>query len=244
MRWLRKSAVVLAVVLSWAGLPSVSQAGWITLMSGQSGNVQPTDASEFWYGAHSTPPLVAIDTVSGSGTVQAVTGGGISFFNSLGVPVLLNLTDGSAYLAGGSPPSGVTASGPGGTSAGTPASAAPLAGVPIPPDYTHLNIALTTSDAGAQVLTASVLDGSSAALGSGSVVVPEGGWWVLGLGPDQQPTPEPLPEPTPTPTPEPVPTPTPSPAPGVPEPATVALAASGVILVLPWLRRNRRASAK
>lgn len=238
MRWLQRGAALLAVVASWAGLPAVCEAGWIMLTSGQSGSARPTDLYEFWYGSSATPPLLAIDTVSGAGTVQAVTGGGTSFFNGLGTPVLLNLSDGSAYLAGGSPPAGATARGPEGTTAGPPASAAPQAGVPIPSDSTRLGIVLAPSGAGAQVLTASVLGADQAVLGSGSVVVPEGGWWVLGLGSGQQPTPAPLPEPTPTPVPEPAPTP--SPAPGVPEPGAMALAGSGVFLVLPWLRRNRR----
>lgn len=243
MRWTQRSAVGLAVLVSWVCAPSVSEAGWITLTSGQSGNAQPTDASEFWYGAHSPPPLVAVDTLSGTGTVQAVTGGGTTFFTSLGVPVLLNLSDGSAYLAGNSPPPGSTDRGPGGAPAGALASAAPQTGAPIPDGYSRLGVALALDARGSWVLTASAL-GSDGTSDSGSVVVPESGWWVIGLGPDQQPTPQPLPEPTPTPTPEPTPSPSPSPTPGVPEPTTMALAASGLFLVLPWLRQRRRGAAK
>lgn len=232
MRWLQRIAVLFAVTTSWGYLPSVSEAGWLTLTSGNSGNVQPTGVSEFWYGSSSTPPLVAVDTVSGAGAIQAVTGGGTSFFTGLGTPVLLNLSDGSAYLAGGSPPTGATHRGPGGTTAGTPTSAAPQTGIPASPDYTRLGVTLVLD--GSWALTVSVVGGDGAGLGSGSVIVPESGWWVIGLGSGQQPAPEPSLEPTPI--------PEPSPAPGVPEPATMALASSGAFLVLPWLRRRCHAA--
>lgn len=150
--------------------------------------------------------------------------------------MLLNLSDGSAYLTGGSPPIGAIGSGLGmGTDA--LASAAPQAGVPVPLDYTQLGITLAISSVGAQVLTVSVLGSDE---GSGSVVVPGGGWWVLGLGTGQGPAPEPLPESEPKPAPLPEPAPSPEPAPGVPEPTAMALAASGAFVVVPWLRRRRR----
>lgn len=240
MKWQQARALFVGVILSWLCLPSVGRAGWITLASGTAGNAQPTGTAEFWYGSAATP-FLAIDTLTGAGTVQATTGDGTSFFNGLGTPVLLNLSDGSVYVAGGSPPAGATDRGPGGALAGTPASTAPQAGVPVPPDYARLGIVLTAPDVGgAWVLTASVLGSDNATLGSGSVVVPDGGWWVLGLGAGQEPTPEPLPNPTPVPTPEPVPTP----APGVPEPTTMALAVSGVVIVVPWLRRKYRARSR
>ena len=238
MRWLQRNAVLVAVFASWTCLPSVTEAGWLTLTSGAGGSARPTDATDVWYGSSSTPSLVAIDALSGAGTVQAVTGGGTAFFTGLGVPVLLNLSDGSAYLAGGSPPAGATDRGP----EGAPASAAPQAGLPIPDGYSRLGVALAPDGSGAWVLTASVLGSDGEGLGSGSVVVPESGWWVLGLGAGTgpQPAPGPLPEPVPPPTTEPVPTPAILPTPGVPEPGAMALAASGVALVLPWARRSTR----
>lgn len=236
MRGLQRTVVLLAVAMASAGLPAVSQAGWITLATGPLGSVQPTDTTEFQYGSTSTPPLVAIGAVSGTGTVEAVTSGGTAFFGSLGVPVLLNLSDGSAYLIGGSPPRGAVG-GSLGAGAGALSSGTPQTGVPVPPDYTQLGIALAASSTGEQLLTVSVL---GTAAGSGSVVVPEGGWWVLGLSTSQEPAPEPLPEPAPTPEPIPEPVPTPQPTPGVPEPAAMALVASGTFVVVPWLRRRRR----
>ena len=234
MRGLQRSAGLLAVALAWVGLPGVGQAGWITLAAGTLGSAQPTDVTEFWCGSASTPPLVAIGSVSGTGNIEAVTGGGTALFSGLGTPVLLDLTDGSAYLTGGVPPSGAVA---GRLGADALASAAPQTGAPVPPDYAQLGIALATSDAGERVLTVSVLgtDGRS-----GAVVVPEGGWWVLGLRTGQEPTPEPVPEPEPTPEPTPEPVPPPAPAPGVPEPTAMVLAASGAFVAVPWARRRRR----
>ena len=113
MKWQQARAIVLGVMMSWLCLPSIGRAGWITLTSGTTGIAQPTGASEFWYGSASTSPFLAIDTLSGAGTVQAATGGGSTYFGGLGTPVLLNLSDGSAYIAGGTPPAGATDRGPG-----------------------------------------------------------------------------------------------------------------------------------
>lgn len=244
MRWLQRCAALIAVGAAWAGWPAVGEAGWITLTSGSSGSAQPTGTNDFWYGSSSTLPLLAVDTLSGTGNVQAVTGGGSTFFTSQGTPVLLNLSDGSAYLAGGGPPSGVTNRGPDGESAGTLASAAPQAGVPAPDGYSRLSVAVTSDGSGAWVLTASVFGGSGEGLGSASVTVPEGGWWLLGMGSSlwPEPTPEPKPGPEPKPEPEPGPGPGPEPTPGVPEPGAAALVVSGGLAVLPWFRRRFRAS--
>lgn len=216
----------IAVLALWGAQPAVGRAGWMTLTSGLGGSARPTDASEFGYGP-SAPPLVAIDTVSGAGTVQAVTGGGTVFFTGLGVPVLLNLADGAAYLTGGSPPTGAI-------DRDSLASAPPQAGAAIADDSVRLGVALSLDDNGAWALTASVFDSRGESLGSGSVVVPEGGWWVLGLGPASRSEPEPeLPSDPGSPS-------SPTSPPGVPEPAAAALVASGVLFVLPRLRRKGR----
>jgi hypothetical protein len=246
-------AVAIAVTLAWTGSPSVGQAGWITLTAGLAGVTDPTAASEFWFTLPAGPPVVAVTQVSGGGTVQAATGSGTVFFGGLGTPVLLTLADGSAYLAGGSPPAGVTGRGPGGGSAGTPSSAAPETGGSVPSSAALLG--LTFADlgtGGGRALTVSVTGPDGSALGTGTLAVPAGGWWVIGLGPDQQPAPDPGPigppgngggDPTPEPVPEPMP---PITTPGVPEPATVTLAAAsafaaGLTALPPWLRRRWRA---
>lgn len=239
MRLHQARAVVVGVAMSWLYLPSTGRAGWITLTSGPSGSAQPVATSEFWYGTLSTVPLLAIDTLSNTGTVQATTGGGTAFFGGLGVPALFDLSDGFASVSGGSLPTGVAARGPGGVPPGTFASAVPRSGGTVSPNYSRLGIVLTAPDAsGVQVLTVSVLDGNRAELGSKALVVPDDGWWVLGLGPGQELNPTPPLEPPPVATPE--PTSPPSRAPGVPEPATLALAAAGAFAVVPWLRRKSR----
>lgn len=234
----QQGRVVLLGAVVWLCLSSTVQAGWITLTSGSAGSSQPTATSEFWFGTAATP-RVAIDSLSGTGVIQATTGGGSAYFSGLGTPALLNLSDGTATVAGGSLPAGATARGPDGSLIGAPASAAPQVGGSVPLDFVRLGLILTAPNAGgAWVLTASVLDTDGTELSTGSLIVPEGGWWVLGLGADSKPKPGPKPDPEPQPEPE--PEPGPGPVPGVPEPGTAALAASGACLVLPWLRRWRR----
>jgi hypothetical protein len=231
------SAVVVASAICSILLPDISHAGWITLSAGVSGNTQSTTGTEFWYSSPATPS-VAVNQLSGTGTVTAGTGGGLVFFSGLGTPVVLNLSDGSAYISGGSPPAGATSHGPAGGSAGTPASRAPQASGPIPTDAILLGLWLAPGTDGTKVLTVGVSASSGTGLGSGTLDIPVGGWWIIGLGPSQEPSPIPLPDPEPIP--PPLPVPTPSPAPGVPEPATLALVAWGALFVLPRLRRFRR----
>jgi hypothetical protein len=90
-------------------------------------------------------------------------------------------------------------------------------------------------------LTVAMTDPAGSAVGSGAVTVPDGGWWVIGLGPNPNgsvpdPTPIPTPDPIPTPIPDPTPTPTPTPPDGgpvtTPEPATALLAGIGGLSAL------------
>ncbi|AWM38532.1 hypothetical protein C1280_17115 [Gemmata obscuriglobus] len=133
------------LAVAWAGLPSVGQAGWITAHERDLGNPRPAGASKFRFGSPTALPLVAIDGLTGAGAVQAVAGGGTSFFNGLGVPVLLNLSDGSAYLAGGSQPTRRASRVPGCTPPGHPV---PQTGVPVPDGYSRLGVALVPGTAG------------------------------------------------------------------------------------------------
>ena len=170
--------------------------------------------------------------------MTATTDGGRTYFTGLGTPVVLNLSDGSASITGGSPPSGLAMHGPGESSAGSLASAAPQAGGPIPLNAALLGVSIAPGTNGTKVLTVSISDSNGSSLGSDTLNIPDGGWWVIGLGPGQEPAPQPFPDPEPTPTPlQDLP---PSTTPGVPEPATFALLASGTVLVLPWLRRKGR----
>ena len=131
-------------------------------------------------------PNIAVTQLSGGVTAEATTGGGSSFFGGVGTPVLLNLADGSAYLASGSAPLGAK------TAGGPPASAAPSAGGNVPSNAALFGVNLAESNNGSRTLTATVTDSSGNKLGTGSIDVPDGGWWVLGLTPSV-----PLPDPGP-----------------------------------------------
>jgi hypothetical protein len=260
MRRHRLYLIAIGVTLAWASSASVGRAGWLTLTAGLGGLSDPTAASEFSFGLPGGSAVVAVNQVVGGETVQAATGGGTTFFGGLATPVLLTLADGSAYLAGGNPPAGATGRGPNGGPAGAPSSVAPQAGGMVPPNAALLGLTFAELGAdGGRALTVSVTAPDGSVLGTGTLAIPAGGWWVLGLGPDQQTDPDPDPgpigpppgsggDPTPEPIPEPVPGPGPPiSTPGVPEPATVTLAAaavlaSGLTALPPWLRRKRRAA--
>lgn len=242
--------VVAAVMAACSLSPGVGRAGWLTLTAGRAGQTDPTAASEFWFDAPGLRPVVAVDRVSGGVAVQAATGGGTALFGGLGTPVVLDLTDGSASLSGGSPPAETAGRGPDGNLAGTPATAAPVVGGSTPTGAALLGLDFAEPGADAsRVLTVSVTDGAGAVLGGGTLAIPDGGWWVLGLGHAVVSTPDPGPidppaddggSPTSLPTTDAGPVVTPPPAtPGVPEPGTLTLAAvaSGVAL----LRRRRTA---
>lgn len=241
---------------------------WFTLASGVAGSSTATQYQEWWF---ETPhaPAVAVTRLNGV-SAEATTGGGSSFFLSGAVPVVLNPTDGYAYLARNKP-SDLTdalrrqmAGGKG------LASTTPDASATVPPaDAYQLTIDATDPDAnGSRVLTAELLDPSMNSVGKGSVTLGNGDWWVIGLGanpntisdplPNPQPPPEPEPEPTPPPTPtdpgEPLPSnpppeqpPSPEPPAGgsggpiaTPEPATALLAGIGGLGALGWRAIKRR----
>jgi hypothetical protein len=238
--------IVFPAVLVSLLIPSAAPAAvWVTLAAGLPGAVDPTGTAEFQFSNPSGSSDVVVNQLIGTGTVRAATGGGDTFFGSLGTPVVLTLADGSAYVSGGSPPAGATGRGPGG-SAGTPSSTAPQTGIPIPSAAALLGLTLGDAADGRRPLTVSVSDGAGTVLGSGSLSAPLDGWWVIGLGPAADPKPAPSPGPTPDPGPgdtggTPTPSPGPTPGNGVPEPATVALVTSGLVgVLLPGLRRARR----
>lgn len=238
----------LCVLTGWLLGPSAAHAAgvFVTLAAGMPGSATPTDTSEFQFD-NPHGPMIALNSFTGGGLAEASTGGGNSFFSGVGTPVLVNLADGSAYIASNDAPAGAK------SASGSSASAAPIAGGTVPSSAALLGVNVASSGTGS-TLTASVADSNGTALGSGSLNIPQNGWWVLGLSPTDpsQSAPPPsnpgssdpgVPPPS-NPTP-PVETPPPSSnSPGVsplttPEPATLALAAIGGIAVRLW-RRSRQ----
>ncbi|QDU20101.1 hypothetical protein [Urbifossiella limnaea] len=226
---------------------------WVTLAAGLSG-AAPTSEADLWFDSPHAPPYVAVTSVPG--TLEAGTTGGTVSFGGLGTPLLLNLADGSAYLAGGagSVPEGGKNRGPKGGNAGSPAGATPLVNATVPDTAALLGLKLADPDSsGSRDLTATVTDAGGNVIGTGTVSVPDGGYYVIGLGPDAGTTPPPVIDPPPTPTPDPTPTPTPEPpvvdpvpeSPGpvaTPEPSSLVLAAVGGIAAT-TLRRYRTRKA-
>ena len=238
MRW-QPTLVLMCGV--WVGLPTVGYASglWITLAAGIPGSSTPMATSDFQI---ESSTFLAVNQLTGTGIVHAGTGGGDTFFGGLGTPVLLNLADGSAYLAAGAPPLGTLNRGPGGTSAGVASTIAPTAGGAIPSNAALLGVTVAGPGLdGSRLLNASIVDGGGNSLGAGGLVVQDGGWWVIGLGPVADP---PNPGPVDSPkggngTPLPGPSTSPNTPSGVPEPASIGLVSSGMISMMLIASRRR-----
>ena len=239
--------VVVGVVACWASLPlqatettQTNQGFWVSLASGVAGSSSTSDYSEFWFDSPHAPPI-AVTQITGAGSVQALTGGGSTFFNGAGTPILVPTTNGYATLSptGSSAPSSALPRFAGGTQA----SGAPVGGGSVPSTADQLSLTLSSPSAnGSQVLSVAVSSPSGTALGSTNVTVPNNGWWVVGLGPGTQTT-------TLAPTP---PTPTP-PTTGstgstggnsggsvtTPEPASMMLFGFGGLTMVGWRLRRR-----
>jgi len=248
---MRRAPAWMAIVAAWLIAPAAAQAAgvWVTLAAGLPGADTSTSNAEFYFD-NPHAPNIAVNQLTGGVSAEAVTGGGNSFFGGAGVPVLLNVGSGSAYIASGSAPSAARTAGAGG---GTPSSVAPTAGGSLPSDAALLGAALAEPENGTRTLTTTITDSLGNPLGSAAVNVPDGGWWVIGLGPDQRLPSEPTDDPDPIDPPPPVdplpenPVPTPGPVTGspvaTPEPGTIALAAIGSGAMYMWRRARLRPAA-
>ncbi len=224
----------------------------LTLAAGLAGNATPTATNTATVDTGTGNWDVALNQLTADGIHTAKTAGGTVFFGGSGLPLLINLSDGRAYLASaGSPddaPKAVAGNAP-------LASATPVGGASELPSAATL-LGLTVSDPGSngdKVVSVGATDAAGRSIGGTLVTMPGDGWWVLGLSPAATtPTPNPTPDPDPTPTPEPgtggngggetpggtpVPVPVP-PAHATPEPSTMALAALGMGAAGLWRRRR------
>lgn len=175
--------VVVGVLALWVPGPARAADGfWVTLASGLVGESVPADYDEFWFESPHAPP-VAVQQLTGGFTGLATTGGGNTFFTGAGTPILLPTTDGYATITA----SGGAAYGSEALARffGTPmASGAPQGGVYPPPDAKLLSVDLgAPGEDGGRVLSVGLTDAAGNPIGSGWVYVPDGGWWVIGLGP-------------------------------------------------------------
>jgi len=176
--------VVLGVVIGGTASPARAQDGfWVSIAAGVAGASTPTSYHDWWFETPHGPPPVAVTQLGGV-TAQATTAGGSSFFNGAAVPVILTATDGYAYLTAGSTPSDLSQAlkqqmaGGRGLASATPVANA--ASVPSSADLLTIN--QTTSATGVSTLAVALTSPSGTSLVNGSVTVPGGGWWVIGLG--------------------------------------------------------------
>ncbi|QJW92787.1 hypothetical protein [Frigoriglobus tundricola] len=190
----------------------------VVLTAGEGGSTATASSGKFQFTSPSTSALVTVNQMVGIGSVQATTGGGVSFFGPTGVPMLLNVADGSAYLASSGAPSGAVPST--GLASASPQPIAAPAGSAL------LNVTETANANGTESLAVSVTDQNGNVLGSGKIDVPGTGWWVLGLTPGSaSSTPPSTPSSPGSPS-----NPSPPATNATPEPATLALAVIGLPL--------------
>lgn len=185
MRRAPAGIVVVGVVALLAGTPARATADdgfWVTIAAGVAGASTPSDYSEFTFLSPHAPPVV-VSELGGGLNVEASTAGGKTFFGGPGVPVLLPTGDGYATLTpqGGSIPDGSLPRFAGGSQA----SGAPQTGPP-PPGGNQLSAGMGAADGnGSRVLSVGLTDSDGNPIGQGQVTVPDGGWWVIGVGPGE-----------------------------------------------------------
>jgi hypothetical protein len=187
---------VVVGVLACVGSPTPVRADdgfWVSVAAGVAGS-PASDYSEFWFDSPHAP-VIAVNQLTGTGSIQATTAGGNTFFNGLATPVLLPTTDGYATLTNPE-----VANGSGALprfAGGTQASGAPQTAAPVG-DANLLSVDFgPKAEDGSQVVSVGVTDPNGNPLGSGQVTLPDGGWWVIGLGPGSNGGETPPPDPDP-----------------------------------------------
>lgn len=229
--------------------PAPARAGFfsVILVGGAAGSSSILELGNFNY-SHGNGQ-VGLNSLLSDGTHKGSTGGGNVFFTPMGLPILLNLSDGYGYLSSPGAPSEL----PPGVVSGSPSPVAPVAGGSLPSDAALLGITNTAGESadGSRIIKAFLTDPESNPLGEAKITIPQGGWWVLGISPLRSTDPDPGPEPggdpfpddeeepdtgndpgtppdvDPYPPPNYDPDPIPQPGPNVPEPSTLLMAAVG-----------------
>jgi hypothetical protein len=184
--------VVLGVAFLGTATPVHAQDGvWVSIASGVAGSAAPSGYQEWWFETPHGPPPVAITQLGGV-TAQATTAGGSSFFSGAAVPVVVHPTDGYAYLTAGSTPSDLSQAlrrqMAGGRGLATTTPDALATSPPADANLMTVNLNNPTGNGSGGTLAVTLTDPMGNSLGGGSVTVPDGGWWVIGLGPNPQDT--------------------------------------------------------
>src|SRR5262245_21416516 len=101
MRSVWRGAVLAAlgfVGIAVTALPARAGIISLALSSGAPGGDAPVESNGFKFTNPSGSTNVAVDQLTTAETVKASTAGGGVFFGGSGLPVLLSLADGSAYI--------------------------------------------------------------------------------------------------------------------------------------------------
>lgn len=219
----RRSVLVGAVLASLLSGVGTARAGFISvaLTAGAAGSAGPSFSGGFQFTNPTGSPEIGISDLVAAGSAQANTAGGSAFFAGPGLPIVVSISDGVAVISSAGAPAGAVPSG--GLS-----SVAPTAPDTIPTGAAVLGVSLSDAAGGTQTLSVSVTNGLGSELGRGTVAVPEGGWWVIGLSPEAEVLPPVVDPPV---TPPVVVRPVTPPTAATPEPATLVLAGLGLPLI-------------
>lgn len=180
--------VVVGVVALGTAVPARAADGfWVSVASGMAGSATPSDYQDWWFETPHGPPPIAVTRLGVTGNVEATTGGGSSFFNGGAVPVVLSPSDGYAYLAAGNKPTDLAQALRQQLAGGKGLASTIPDAIASEPPADALRLAIDQNEpgaSGATTLTFALTDATANVLGTKSVVVPDGGWWVIGLGPN------------------------------------------------------------
>lgn len=226
-------------LLGWF-VSGTSQAGLITIVTGGANTTARTATAMLQYDAPNGSTFMSINRAKGLGTLEAGMAGGRVFFSARGTPVAMNLSSGAGYITSGTLPLGLQGPSVLSWDAADLATHSPVAKGTIDSNAVLIDIYYVANEqTPGRQLKVELFNSSGSLLGMEMAPLPDGGWWVLGLDPQERlTTGGPNPDPPPgsgTGNPEPSPT-----VPGVPEPGTITLGLTGISLALLRFVRRRR----
>ena len=226
-------------LLGWI-VPLSAQAGLITIVTGGANSVSRTATAILQYDSPNGTTFMSINRAKGLGTLEAGMAGGKVFFSSRGTPVAMNLNTGAGYITSGTLPLGLQGPSVLSWDASELAKTYPEAKGTIDSNAVLIDIDYIPHEPNPnRQLKIDLFNSNGNLLGTEMVPLPDGGWWVLGLDPQERLTGGTNPDPPPGGTGDPDPTPTPN-VPGVPEPGTLTLGLTGISIALLRAFRHKR----